>query len=152
MSPDAETDRPVLFAYDGSDQARAAIAEAGRLLRTGRTAIVLAVFQPLGSIPFWGTPYARVPASVIEEAEEQAGKVAAEGAALATDAGFEAEPAVIEGAEVWERIVEAAEQHGAGLIVIGSHGRTAPARLVMGSVAASVAHHAGIPVLICRES
>jgi hypothetical protein len=35
---------PVLFAYDGSDQAKAAIREAGQQLSPGRKAIVLTVW------------------------------------------------------------------------------------------------------------
>ena len=37
---------PVVFAYDGSDLAKAAIAEAGRQLRPSRPALVLTVWQP----------------------------------------------------------------------------------------------------------
>ena len=37
---------PVVFAYDGSDLAKAAIAEAGRQLRPSRQALVLTVWQP----------------------------------------------------------------------------------------------------------
>jgi nucleotide-binding universal stress UspA family protein len=34
--------------------------------------------------------------------------------------------------------------------VLGSHGRSGAAYLAMGSVATAVAHHAKVPVLICR--
>jgi hypothetical protein len=52
MPPDPASDSPVLFAYDGSDHAKAAIEQAGRELRTGRPALVLTVWQPLQSMPF----------------------------------------------------------------------------------------------------
>ena len=47
MTPDKPSaDSPVLIAYDGSDHAKAAIAQAGELLRTPRAAVVLSVFEP----------------------------------------------------------------------------------------------------------
>jgi nucleotide-binding universal stress UspA family protein len=147
---DPAADSPVLIAYDGSDHAKAAIEQAGHNLRTPRQAIVLSVWQPLGAIPFWGVPYAKVPPSMIEDAEEQAKRVAAEGAARAEEAGFTAEAAVVEGSPVWEGIVQTAEEKGAGILVLGSHGRSGVRYVTMGSVATAVAHHAKRPVLICR--
>ena len=151
MTPDdASADSPVLIAYDGSDHAKAAIAQAGQQLRTPRAAIVLSVFESLRTIPFWGVAYPRVPPNFVEEAEQQAGKVAAEGAGLAREAGFDAEAAAVEGNPVWERIVEVAKDRDAGMIVMGSHGRSGISYLAMGSVATAVAQHAPAPVLICR--
>ena len=146
--PDAHP--PILIAYDGSDQAKAAIALAGRNLRTPRAAVVLSVFEPLGAIPFWGVPVSRVPPMFLQEAEDAAKNVSEKGAELARKAGFEATPAVIEGSPVWEKIVQAARSEGAGIIVIGSHGRSGVRYAAMGSVATAVAHHATVPVLIAR--
>jgi nucleotide-binding universal stress UspA family protein len=145
-----DEDQPILIAYDGSDQAKAAIALAGRNLRTPRDAVVVSVFQPLGAIPFWGGPFARVPPGFVEEAEGAAKKVSEEGTDLARRAGFEATSAVVEGSPVWEKIVQAARAQGAGIIVIGSHGRSGVTYAAMGSVATAVAHHATVPVLIGR--
>ena len=151
MTPDNPSgDSPVLIAYDGSDHAKAAIAQAGEQLRTPRAAIVLSVFEPLEALPFWGVAYARVPTGFAEEAERQANDVAHEGADLAREAGFEAEATVTEGSPVWKRIIEVAKEHEAGMIVIGSHGRSGVSYVAMGSVATAVAHHAAMPVLICR--
>jgi len=47
-------------------------------------------------------------------------------------------------------IVEAARQTEADLIVVGSHGRTGMARLMLGSVAAKVVAESPIPVLVAR--
>jgi nucleotide-binding universal stress UspA family protein len=109
---------------------------------------VLAVWQPLESIPFWGARIGTVPAGVVQDAAKQAEQVAAEGAEKAAKPG--STPRVVEGSPVWERIVAAAEHQGARIIVIGSHGRSGAAYLAMGSVATAVAHHAKVPVLICR--
>jgi nucleotide-binding universal stress UspA family protein len=150
MTPDTGADSPILIAYDGSDHSKAAIEQAAAQLRTPRAAIVLSVFEPLTAIPFWGAPYGRVPAELVDEAGQEARRVAAEGAALAKEAGFDSDSAVIEGAPVWERIVAAAKERGAGMIVMGSHGRSGVSYVAMGSVATAVAHHAAAPVLICR--
>ena len=47
-------------------------------------------------------------------------------------------------------IVEAAQQHGVGLIVMPSHGRTGTKRLLLGSVAERVVRLAHCPVLVLR--
>ena len=47
-------------------------------------------------------------------------------------------------------IVEAAEETGADLVVMGTSGRTGLTRLLMGSVAEEVLRHAPCPVLTVR--
>lgn len=47
-------------------------------------------------------------------------------------------------------IVQAAQAEGADLIVMGSHGRTGIARLMLGSVANKVVAESTIPVLVTR--
>src|SRR6202008_2391857 len=47
-------------------------------------------------------------------------------------------------------IVNEAKRWGADLIVMGTHGRTGIARLVLGSVAEGVVHTAPVPVLLIR--
>lgn len=52
--------------------------------------------------------------------------------------------------EPGESIVAAAEAEGAEMIVVGSHGRAAVGRLLMGSVSEYVVRHATCPVLVVR--
>ena len=47
-------------------------------------------------------------------------------------------------------IVQTAKTLGADLIVVGSHGRSGIARLMLGSVATKVVAESAIPVLVCR--
>lgn len=47
-------------------------------------------------------------------------------------------------------IVQTATEVGADLIVVGSHGRSGIARLMLGSVATKVVAESPIPVLVCR--
>jgi universal stress protein A len=48
-------------------------------------------------------------------------------------------------------IVRVANENNMDLIVIGSHGRTGLARLILGSTAERVVRHAACPVLVVRE-
>lgn len=50
------------------------------------------------------------------------------------------------------RIVETAEEMGADLIVIGSHGYKQWERLLLGSVSDSVVHHAHCSVMVVRSA
>ncbi len=56
----------------------------------------------------------------------------------------------VEDVSVVEGIVKTAQETGADVIVIGSHGRNAISRMVMGNVAHRVVNHSPIPVLISR--
>jgi nucleotide-binding universal stress UspA family protein len=47
-------------------------------------------------------------------------------------------------------IVQMAQDEGADLVVVGSHGRAGVARLVLGSVAAKVVAQSPVPVLVVR--
>jgi nucleotide-binding universal stress UspA family protein len=53
-----------------------------------------------------------------------------------------------EAAPTWRGIVDAADQHDASLIVLGSHGRSGLVGAVLGSVASAVAAHSRRSVLI----
>ena len=50
------------------------------------------------------------------------------------------------------RIVETAEEIGADLIILGSHGYKRWERLLLGSVSSSVVHHAHCSVLVVRSA
>lgn len=144
--------RPILIAYDGSDFAKAAIAEVAAQLGAGRHALVATVSEPLEGIPFIGA--AGVPVDpdsvkrIFDAAGEGAEKTAAEGCRLAEDVGLAAEPLVISGGPIWERIVAAADERDVGLVVIGSRGLSGLRHVVLGSVAAAVAQHSRRSVLI----
>jgi nucleotide-binding universal stress UspA family protein len=58
---------------------------------------------------------------------------------------------VVEAHTAWRGIVEAGESLQADLIVMGSHGRNALEKLVLGSVAQAVLSHTKLPVLVVRN-
>src|SRR5687768_7598265 len=96
---------PIVFAYDGSDQAKAAISYAREVLPTQRPAVALTVWGPLSAIPFGGI--AVMSGAELDPAiEEEARRTAEEGRALLEAAGFEASTRVETGVPIWKRIVE----------------------------------------------
>jgi nucleotide-binding universal stress UspA family protein len=148
MTPDESG--PVLFAYDGSDLAGNAITEAGRQLQAGRDALVLTVWEPfnVGFLPVAGVEF---DAAGVDEVRAAAEKTAAHGASLAEAAGFRARGMAAEAAPTWKGIIDAADEHDASLIVLGSHGRSGLTGLVVGSVAGAVAAHSRRSVLIVHR-
>jgi nucleotide-binding universal stress UspA family protein len=149
-TPERESVGPVLFAYDGSRLAVAAIAEAGRQLPAGRDALVLTVWRTfnVGFIPEPGTEFNAACAGEVGEAAEQ---TAAHGAALAEAAGFRAQPLAVQGTPADKAVIDAADDHDASLIVLGSHRRAGLGGRVAGSVAADVASRSQRPVMIVHD-
>src|SRR5919108_5176627 len=109
MTQDRNGAGPILFAYDGSDEAKAAIGEAARQFDANRAAIVLTVWQPVGALPFAGM--ADGVAGIDDSIAAEALTVAREGAELANKAGFHATPLAENGSPIWQSIVSAAEEH-----------------------------------------
>jgi nucleotide-binding universal stress UspA family protein len=64
--------------------------------------------------------------------------------------GLEAEP-ILRSGNPYEEIVSAAEETGADLIVIGSHGYGGLGRLLLGSTAERVVQYAPCPVLVIKD-
>lgn len=120
MLPEASAaEGPIVFAYDGSPSARAAITQGGSLFG-GQAALVLTVWESVAAVAAAGA--AGMPAGVaasaaetIDAAAEDVSKqLCAEGVALAQDAGLEATGRT-ERAErnTWATIVRTAEESGA---------------------------------------
>src|ERR1700754_2303583 len=117
------SDSPVLLCYDGSEDAKNAIAEAANLLKA-RPALVLSVVQDASAVPpfAWLAPGGGLE-DLLAEAQKAGAKIAAEGVEVATGAGFQATPLVSETSEpVWAAVVGAAEEHDVAAIVMGSRG------------------------------
>ena len=104
MTPAAQG--PVVFAYDGSDLAKLAIDEAGRLLDTSAGAVVACVWQTfnVGFVTAAGVEFNAAQAGEVKRAAQE---TAAEGAALAERAGFAAQAVAVESAPTWKGLVQA---------------------------------------------
>ncbi len=153
---------PILIAYDGSPPARAAVSEAGRLFAPG-AAIVLTVWEPglaemmiVPDATGMGSTMLPFDPSVTQEveraSEEHAQSIAAEGAALAREAGLDAQPLAVEDlTDPPDAIVAAAEQHGARAIVTGSRGLGGLKSKLLGSTSKAVLRRAACPVVVVRH-
>ncbi len=145
------TDGPLLLCYDGSDDAKRAIARAGELFGP-RSAVVLSVWQPAVALATYG--WAGIGAIAdMADVDATTGNatrdLAAEGAELANAAGLNAEPEAVEAAgSVWQAILGCADSRGAVAIVMGSRGLTGIKSILLGSVSSNVVHHARRPTLV----
>lgn len=145
----------ILFAYDGSESADAAIAEARDLLGRGDAdAVVLSVWEPLvvealRAMRFGGRlPVMTDVADVDAQSEDEARQLAEHGARLAGEAGFEARPLwVADTRAIADTIVEGSDELDVDLIVLGARGLTG-IRAYLGSVSNHVLQHAHRPVLV----
>lgn len=143
---------PIVFAFDGSESARQAIALASdglSLQALDRPAIVLTVWEPVAAVPFGGVAvvsHVDVDAAI----EKEATRTAEEGADLARQAGFAATPRVVCAAPVWKGVVDFCEEEKAVVAVLGSRGLSGVRSVLLGSVATAVARHSGTSVLIAR--
>jgi nucleotide-binding universal stress UspA family protein len=140
----------VLIAYDGSDLAKDAVAEAGRQLGPGREAVVLTVWQP-SDVGFVTPRALSLDAREAQDVKAAAEQVATDGASLADAAGFRARSMATEAAPSWNGIVKVADAQDASLIVLGHHSRTGLTSVLIGSVAAAVANHSQRTVLIIHR-
>lgn len=143
----ADHEGPVLFAYDGSDLADAAIAEAARQLPARRDALVLTVWRTFG-VGFIPEPDAHFDAASADDVRAAAEQTAARGAQLADAAGFRANALAVQGTPAWKSVIDTANEHDASLIVVGSHRHAGLGGRVSGSVAADVVDRSQRPVLI----
>jgi nucleotide-binding universal stress UspA family protein len=124
---------------EGSDEALDRAIELGR--QTGATLDLLHVVEaPADGFPF-GPAYtdgAAFAGYIEHELARRAARVAVAGLACHTLS--------VEGGAATE-IVARARAIGAGLVVVGTHGRRGLAHILLGSVAERVVQHAGCPVL-----
>lgn len=88
----------------------------------------------------------------IDELERiNARATAEEGAALAREVGFDANPLVARSdRNVWRAILDLGAEHDARAIVVGSRGQGGLSDVLLGSVPGRVVHHADRPVLVVR--
>jgi nucleotide-binding universal stress UspA family protein len=149
--------QPTLIAYDGSLHAQEAVRAAAAVL-AGRRAIVLTVWAPIGpgAAARLALPDEVVAAGVAaldDDARHSALGLAEEGARLARADGLDAEP--MESSRrggVAATITAVADDHSAGVVVVGSRGRSAVRSTVVGSVTYGVLQGGRRPVLVARSS
>lgn len=135
----------ILFATDGSDSAAVAERHALALaLRTG------ARLEALYVIDRYVISQLAIYANEVLDELENDGRQALDGLTeRARQVGLEVGTHLVEG-RAGPTIIREAEQLGADLVVVGSHGQGALADIILGSVSLYVVHHSHIPVCIVR--
>lgn len=142
----------ILLATDFSDASEEATRQAHAIAARDR-----AVLGICHEIPEALRESAQVPPWLQSQLPDQAevrrqAKIALERRAIElTHGGVQKVEAFLEDGEGHAAIVKRAEAFGADLVVVGSHGRTGLARLVLGSVAEKVVRHAPCAVLVARK-
>ena len=144
----------VLIGFDGSTDAKAAIEQASELLGS-QPAMVLTVWQPFAEL-LARTPlgFGLAPGVLnIEEADDAsraaAERLAAEGAELARQSGFNAQSCTsTELTTTANAILAEAQAVGASAIVLGSRGLTGLKSMLLGSVSHAVLQHADRTVIV----
>jgi nucleotide-binding universal stress UspA family protein len=146
-----------LIATDGSDDALAAAAQAVSLLgKPAKISLICVAEPPPAATAGLESGFS---GGVVEPAAVDAAWVAAyEAATVAIDRtrtaledGAAAE-AVVENGSPGPALCDAAERLGADVIVVGSRGRGAIKRALLGSVSTYVVHNATCPVLVVRAA
>jgi nucleotide-binding universal stress UspA family protein len=155
----------ILIGFDGSDCAAAAIHDLARagLPKVGR-AIVLSVANtaalslaaPTPAMASLGDFNWATPANwqeIVEEAKQDAARTADEGATLVRAAlpGWDVETRHGINSP-YRALIDEAEKSRPDLIVVGSHGRSALGRFVLGSTSQFVLGHADCSVRVGRDS
>ena len=142
--------RPILHATDFSSASRPAFAKAVALAKANRAKLVIThVLTP--ELPLLEDGY--MSAALYRERQAAARRYGQthldQLVTRAKHAGVRARALLLEGSPA-DRVVRAARSRRAHMIVIGTHGRTGLARLMVGSVANGIVSHARCPVLTVR--
>jgi nucleotide-binding universal stress UspA family protein len=137
----------LVIGVDGSSAARTACDFiASRSWPIGTRATLLAAIEPVVD---W-TGLAPQPGAVIDDQREALGIVLDDRAEILRRAGLVVETTVELG-HAADRLILAAEERFADLIVVGSRGRGPATSAVLGSVSAHLVDHAPCPVLVVRS-
>lgn len=136
--------RSILVAWDGSDHAKRALAEAVDVARTQDARLtLLTVAAPIRVWPGYVPPISEA------ELDDAAKEILAEGEALVPD-GIAVSGRTTAG-HPGMTLLERAKAADHDLIVMGSRGRGAVRSAVLGSVSHFVLNHATVPVLIVHD-
>jgi nucleotide-binding universal stress UspA family protein len=141
----------LLIATDGSSASEKALAQGLLLAKTLPAQVTVVTVTE----PWTEGAYATIPTPSLINAYEQA---AAEGAAslldgvriAAEEAGVRCQTRHIKDQHPAEGIIKAAKDQGCDLIIVGSHGRGAIGRVVLGSTSLKVVTFSSVAVLVGR--
>lgn len=143
----------ILLAIDGSDSSQAALQSVVvRPWPAGTEVRVLNVVEPPSLLieREMASSYDVEFEAVWNALREQAKELVSKAAAKLKEAKLNASTALVEG-DPKSLIIDAANDWGADMIVVGSHGRKGLNRFLMGSVSEAVVRHARCSVEVIRK-
>ncbi len=136
----------ILVAHDGSVHAGKALSEAGKLAgKLGATVTIITVVPDLCLAEVSDSECKLVTESLFSDAKNSMKKVTDE---LASK-GITAEIVIKDGHPA-EKIIDAAKELKADMIVVGSHGKHGAKKFLLGSVSSKVVEHAPCHVLVIK--
>lgn len=134
----------ILVATDGSEYSRRALARAMDFAESyGAELDIVSIIEIPSEI------YSIAP-QVVEQKAQQTEEYVARIKKQAESQGIKAKGFVQDSPEPYNVITAVAQKEGAGLIVVGSHGRTGLTRILIGSTAERVIAQAPCPVLVVK--
>lgn len=156
----ADSRRPVLVAFDGSDAARSALTTAAELFPDHRL-VVVSVWEPglaAAMAPLrdssgisYAAPTPEDMAAVDRAQRDHAVEVADAGVRLASELGATAQALPLaDEADVADTLSAAAERCDAGVVVVGSRGLGGVKARLFGSTSRELLRHCPRPVLVIR--
>ena len=117
----------------------------------GSRVIVLSVLQPVASTVAGAYEASVIPADSLDGLRQQLEEVVARAEGALREVGFSTEGRVVAG-EPRQCLLDVAHGERADLIVVGSHGRSGIAKMMLGSVSSHVVTHAPCSVLVVKQS
>lgn len=115
-----------------------------------RVLVVSAVRAPVTAYAEVYAPAIPYPSEMVEELTRHHEELTMRAEAELREAGFSTGARVLQG-DPREVLVDTVKTEGADLLVVGSHGRTGLAKLVLGSVASHVVAHAPCTVVVVKR-
>src|SRR4051812_14553805 len=146
--------RHILIPTDGSELAQKAVTHGLSLAKSLGAKVTALTVE--ASFNVYGVPSSKVNqmsrafAEHAQHAKSHATKVLSDVANAAKAVGVPCEAVQIVQDHPYEAIIAAAKDNSCDLIVIGSHGRSGLAAIVLGSVTTKVLTHTAVPVLVCH--
>jgi nucleotide-binding universal stress UspA family protein len=134
----------IVLGYDGSDGARAALGKAVEIAKLDGSKLVIVFGYEIPAA--WGGGSGDYRRAVKEFGEQKA----QDAVDRLRDAGVEFAVELVPERPA-EGLVHVAEQHGASMIVVGTHGEHPIAGALLGSVPHKLLHISSIPVLVVPE-
>lgn len=134
----------VLLGTDNSPESRSAVERALEIAKEHNSAVAAV------SVVYSATDIFTMSHQLVNEMKKGVQKQLEKLKFEAKSAGLDLNLMIKEG-EPHEGIIEAAQEFGANVIIMGSHGRTGLKRLLMGSVTEKVLGFAFCPVLVCHK-